>query len=330
MRVLRIIIPAVMTVTLCAAKEPLLVVHTEPISLCNGDLSVLGRRIARFQPRGYKDPFDVKPRPSLDEYRRKIPTNIFSSQTRGRMTRGRIEVAPVKEIPDTFLVLSSERELVNYPLLRASRWIEDNYPIEKDSNFFSDPNLIQVAGHDLRSKDLQAFLDLFMRRHLQTRLPRDLKNKIRAQAEREFWSSFLVPQLEKAETSGTPFVVISAPAHPIIGRDIVGHEIFHARYFLEPPFRDACDEYWDQKVPQAQKLIFYGALLDGYSMIQIDQELAANEFQAYVLQPNALAIKASRFLEMRALWPLVLLHRKPLQNFLRSKGIANIQVRMKW
>ena len=93
--------------------------------------------------------------------------------------------------------------------------------------------------------------------------------------EQEMYDRVIAP----ADERGKPYVVIMAPYEYGI---IVEHEVLHAQYFNDPAYREAVDDFWANKLSEAEKTAITNELGEEYD--QNDSYLIRNEFQAYALK----------------------------------------------
>ena len=188
--------------------------------------------------------------------------------------------------------------------------------------------LSQVGGHDKTSDDLRKFYNEFGRQRLEEEIPVgfDRMSRLRLEVERMFWSQFLLPELQKNK----PFVFLSAFAHPVGTERLVGHEAHHARYITEPQYAKIINDYWVSMSEEDRKL-FVGVMSENYAAMPNDPILAANEFQAYNLQPDSYqALSTSSLADLRAIAPLVLKHRQSLERKILGQGLKLLEVKAKF
>jgi hypothetical protein len=121
--------------------------------------------------------------------------------------------------------------------------------------------------------------------------------------------------LERAWAGKPRFVLLTfSHAGGIPDDEVVSHEILHAQYFTMPAYRQAIDAYW-RGLSEAQRAAVRAVLAGGYDTS--NEELMANEFQAYVLMSGA---------ERSHLRELLAEHRAPLLQLLAARGAQPIAV----
>lgn len=136
----------------------------------------------------------------------------------------------------------------------------------------------RIGGTDIRSADLQNYYRS-VGSHCQCPCPDGTGcatgNFCLSSAEQEMHDRVIAP----ADAKGKPYVVIMAPYEYGI---IVEHEILHAQYFNDPAYREAVDEFWSDKLSEAERTVITSELGEEYD--RNDSYLIRNEFQAYALK----------------------------------------------
>ena len=155
-----------------------------------------------------------------------------------------------------------------------------------------------IGGHDLRWEDLTGFYDAVADACL-TEEPMCLTPSEAAMHD----------LLERAaEVDGDLVVIAFAIRSPLRPYAVVGHEILHAQYFLEPDYREAVDLYW-ANIPADERQQIVDLLAQDYDAE--DELLMRNEFQAYILDPIAHSNLLEDFVDA---------HQEPLTAALVSAG----------
>lgn len=297
-----------------------------PISACSGELSALARALYATKPEGYVDIANINPRPNLAEFTRSHRTRLGSSQ------RPRIEIYRLQEYPSVFLALSPERLIINLMTLRASLAIEAGIDLS-NFDFVQSEFLVQIGGHDKTSDDLRTFYHRFGKSQLEAELPDSLNStsRLRLEAEREFWSDFMIPQLRSSEQNGQPFVFLSSFVDPIKTESIAGHEVLHAIFFLNKDYRGAMIEFWRNQVSVEDKAYFINQMKSTYENMPQDEILAANEWQAYMLEPDSYErLRTSNLEDLRNIAPLSLKYRERMIQVLTTKNLPFIQLKARF
>src|SRR5690606_35840263 len=100
--------------------------------------------------------------------------------------------------------------------------------------------------------------------------------------ERDLFENFILPTAKKYEN----FVLITyATVSSMLWNAVVTHEIMHAQYFLDQEFREIADQFWTEKVSDADKTQVRNTLSQHYDAS--NEFLMINEFQAYILMADA-------------------------------------------
>ena len=108
--------------------------------------------------------------------------------------------------------------------------------------------------------------------------------------EEELFKDVILPFAE----SQKPFVVISFS----IDNDwyiALSHEVLHAQYFLDSKYQEVVDGFWRDVVREEDKIKIKSILGRFYN--QNDEFLMRNEFQAYVLQAQAMQSSLQEFVK---------------------------------
>jgi hypothetical protein len=251
------------------ARPNLIINETSrPLSICDGSLRALVNRAIAAQPSGYVDPRGIE----LEHYKATAPSALFCGEGHAH-----VEIAELLEIPSTYLVLASERRILNLLLSRASAAIEHRMP-QTDREFLDSPRLFRVGGVDLQSQDLERFYRDVMKGKLKKRLSETFskEEKIQLGIERRFWREWLWPKLRDRSRE---FVVVSAPAHRILARRVASHEFLHAIFFTNPQFRKAIFKFWREHVEAKDRAFFISKLKSHYPEMPRNETLAANFFR---------------------------------------------------
>ena len=224
---------------------------------------------------------------------------------------GYTECAPITEVDGGHVCASSSPGFMNLALMRASLFAEGNFggkrgAVAATSDMPYRRGLAEAGGHDLRSEHLEGFW-----RGAERACAEQGASYCATREERALFEGYILPLLG----AGRPFVLIAFPSRA--GGSVVSHEILHAQYFLERPYRDATDRFWDERVTAPDKSAVKDALAWAYDVS--DDVLVRNEFMAYVLEPGARAGQLGAFVET---------YRLPLSDALRRAGTPPISVSM--
>jgi hypothetical protein len=194
-------------------------------------------------------------------------------------------------------------------LARASIYAQGLYGIPAGTVVSPDAPVVRTfiaraGGQDLRSDQLFAFYHAAA-----VRARRDGRYALTS-AERRMRA--LVQRLAHYY-GGRSFVLLTfgLTYEPTV---VVGHELLHAQYFMEPGYRAAVEAYWC-KLPWWQRSAVRRVLSPTYQ--KTNDALIKNEFQAYLLQRAA---------ERATLADFVPAHRHRLRKHLRDAGHPPVRV----
>ncbi len=222
---------------------------------------------------------------------------------------GYTECAPIAELEGGHVCASSSSAFMNRALLRASLFAEGNFgAVRGKVASTSDPayryGLVDAGGHDLRSEHLGAFWTGVERACAELGA-----TYCATREERLLFEVYILPLLAQ----GRPFALIAFPSDD--GGAAIAHEIFHAQYFLQAPYRETTDRFWDERVSATDKESVRNTLSAVYDVT--DDVLVRNEFMAYVLQPGG---------ELHLLATFVPDYRTTLRDALTRAGTPPLQV----
>jgi hypothetical protein len=239
----------------------------------------------------------------------------YAASHGGDHPHGVTECRWVAELDDVLLCASADTTMMNPLLTRAALFIEvDAGVVDRD-----DPLYLQfvriIGGFDLLKDHPDPARPDLLRYYsaLYEACARD-QTMCDAPAERAMRG-----MLAQAWEGRDQFVVITFAHRGEFPDDVViSHEILHAQFFTVPAYREVVEAYWaglDEQV-RAQLRETLGQL--GYN--PKDEELIMNELQAYILMNGA---------ELGRLGDQVELHREPLENALRARGVAPLQTELR-
>ena len=167
------------------------------------------------------------------------------------------ECASVQEIPGVYLCLNYTTLGMARGLARASIFIEglgkqvSALPFPKGTLLPLDSPALEnysnaIQGMDLKGQDLQKFYDVLLRKCADTGDVNWCPNKY----EQEMFEQFVLPHFQRDQH----FVVIT---HALVSKtpyqNIVSHEIMHAQYFLQPPFRKVAGDFWSNEMSEGER-----------------------------------------------------------------------------
>jgi hypothetical protein len=218
----------------------------------------------------------------------------------------------VAELEQVLLCGSYDRRAMNPPLTRAAIFVElrAHTVIGKDDPLYA-RQAAQIGGFDLlKDHPDPARPDLL---HFYAALDRSCAaNAALCPDEGERAMRAL---LERAWAGKPRFVLVTfSHAGGIPDDEVVSHEILHAQYFTTPAYRQAIDAYW-RGLSEAQRAAIRARFAGSYDTS--DEELMANELQAYVLMSGAERSNLRDFLAE---------HRAPLLALLASRGVPPLAV----
>ncbi|RZA05977.1 MAG: hypothetical protein EOP11_11485 [Proteobacteria bacterium] len=225
------------------------------------------------------------------------------------------ECREVSSLKGAQVCLFNGRGPMNDALLRASVSVEGLGKYNKgDIPKHDDSALIRIApmagGHDLPGEELAAFYE---RTALACETAKQAANVCFSAEEKEFYEKIVLPRTERRE----PLVVIGFEMKAGIShQSSVGHELLHAQYFLSQDFREVVDQFWIAELTDEDRARVRQRLSGLYD-VKIEL-LMRNEFQAYVLMPDAgmyqlgnevprFAVKLKKALADRGLAPIEIL-----------------------
>lgn len=204
------------------------------------------------------------------------------------------------EWPDTVVLQFPDLESQGAALNRLAAWREksaaprdrllDDLALATLIHGQGDSPALFYGGHDYRLRDVAAFFALAERQHLPLN-PEE--QHLRDQLRRQGW---LTESAEGAAPEGRERVLISftdlQTDNPRTRHDetvdgvrrhsVLLHELSHARFFLDPAYRQRCHWLWHQALSASEREQFRKRLGDaGYDGEQL--ELLINETQALLL-----------------------------------------------
>jgi hypothetical protein len=190
---------------------------------------------------------------------------------------GRALCVEITDVSDTVACFFADKRTMNLALERASTFIETRRGLQDDLVLLADGSMKNSAGHDLRGADLRRFRAAWEARHRAA--PALLGDTLRhpgLAVELDFWRGFLSCQLDRR-----PELILLAVVVDHLGPVALAHEVLHARFFRDPAYRAAALAFWREQVSAQDRERFRASYADTYN--SADEELLANEFQAYAL-----------------------------------------------
>jgi hypothetical protein len=192
------------------------------------------------------------------------------------------ECAEIAEIPGAFVCLSFFELDMNKMLGRAGVYAEGGYVLPRGTfPKETDPDVrklnLEVEGQDLKSEDLVPFFDGML-----ARCAAGDKDLCLNPSETAFYANVLKP----IEAKFKKFVILGFSAQSFDSYQVnLGHEMMHAQYMMQPKFKDVVDRFW-AAMPDADKAAIRRILAKN-AYDPRDEFLMRNEFQAYLLEPEA-------------------------------------------
>lgn len=192
-------------------------------------------------------------------------------------------------IPKTLMCMSNFVEVMNLTFLRTSIWAEGAYgnpfhSVVDQGHPSVRQNLENARGHDLKSADLVAFFNAADEKCNEGR------QFCLSSIEKEFRRTVLSPNVQ----GGKDFVLLGYSLRKNIFSKppyipFLSHEILHAQYFNTPGYKDVVAQFWHSKVSFEDQERIKAVLRNTYGVDDPIRgtELLHNEFQAYLLQPDA-------------------------------------------
>jgi len=173
-----------------------------------------------------------------------------------------------------------------------------------------DPALINyeklIAGHNLTA---EAIIGFYKSTASLEKSSKKSLNVEEAQFQKEFLSSNKITRL------GKDFYVIAVSVQNTeTTKELIGHEIYHAQYELNPKFRKTVDLFWNGIVNQKDKRKAADVL---GKMYNTSDRILIDEFQAYILEDGA---------ESGPLLKLAVKYKPKLQAALKKAGASLIMI----
>jgi hypothetical protein len=216
-----------------------------------------------------------------------------------------VEVAELKELPGTYVLLFNGSRFMNSALDRASLYIEKG-------ELLSDAQVVageeDSGGHNLRAEDVLQFWDKYQAQK-EPAGPSSSEDAAYLQIEQDLWHNVILPLARE-----NPNAVFLAASVDGGAGEVLTHELVHAQYVTQPEFRDVVEQFWHEQVSEEDKADVRDALSASYDVS--NEELVMNEFQAYLLQ---------RGNEDRELKAFVAKYEQPLRDALAARGVAVVQ-----
>jgi hypothetical protein len=216
---------------------------------------------------------------------------------------GLIECREAEEIPAAYLCLSFFQYDLNRLFGRASIFAEGGYELGRGSLANeSHPDMAKLnlttQGHDLKSSDLLTFF------------------KMSETSWNPYEKKFHDNVLLKLKKRHGKFVVLGFSYQAFDSyQSIVGHEVMHAQYLLQPQYAKTVANFWGTLSADERSAIRSALKEEAYD--PADEELMKNEFQAFVLEPDAETDRLAKFAQR---------YRVRLMNLLQQARIAPVQI----
>lgn len=236
---------------------------------------------------------------TLDLYRTNEPINIvdlFNLVPRYELMWPRVPrisqepkpaavIYELKQMPGVYLALFNTVSAMNDAFQRASIAIE-----QKEWPLRGTQVLGMVAGgHDLKGTDLLPFAEnakTTRELDLDPPMPLFAEQTAKAEAvrrilfEEEFFTRVILPTIAKRGAENVVFLAASTDASPL---RVVSHEMWHGYYFTNARYANAVREYWSKHLTAEEREQFK-KMAKGFAYDIADEELMANEFQAFMLE----------------------------------------------
>lgn len=243
--------------------------------------------------------------PSLD----RLWPRTFDPQQK---QKPRMIVFEIADIPGTYTVMFNDLLFMNNAFQRASVYIEQKKWPFRGVDIFG----ILAGGHDLKGPDLLRYLEAFKRDHAETvRAQGDGEYQRRIAMEAEFFDVVILPAIQKRGAENTVFL---AGAADFGSMRVISHEIWHAKFFTDPHFAQIARNYWE-RMPSADQDLFKDVAAEFKYDVK-DQELMANEFQAYMLnRDDVIPGKTAVEQKMKAMTDKL---RPAFLEYLKDQGVA--------
>ena len=226
----------------------------------------------------------------------------------------RAECARTIEIPNAYLCQNYARSDLNRAFLRASIFVEGGGDVRpgtvvslRDALYLKQSQ--EVLGHDLKSADLHAFYKALKKACKEKGEPEFCPT----QEEKDLLSHVLMP----ASKEQKHFVVISFSATDPGGwLSTVSHEVCHAQFFTQKKYEQTVNRFWKRTLTNEEREKVKSILEDDYD--SSNAYLMANEFQAYLLEIDALSGEMKEFVPR---------YRDELMEKLTKAGVPPLQLK---
>ncbi|MBL7542855.1 MAG: hypothetical protein JNL11_03520 [Bdellovibrionaceae bacterium] len=185
--------------------------------------------------------------------------------------------AEVVEIPHSYICSFKTKTEMNNTLLRMGFFTGTADGYVKGtlvSNSESALNMYKkvVGGHTLTSDDIIAF-------RLAANASSNTSSKLNDQ-ESDFYSNIITNI--SSQSTDSKYAIIAFANDASNYEVIVGHEINHASFYLQPTYKKAAKQFWQNKVSHEDKIKIRSILSKIYNAK--DDNIIVDEFQAYLTQ----------------------------------------------
>jgi hypothetical protein len=192
------------------------------------------------------------------------------------------ECAETAQLPGVYVCLSFFAVDMNRILGRASVYAEGGFSVPRGTFAKdTDPDVrklnVLIEGQDLKSEDLLPYFAT-----VRARCAAGEKALCLNPSESQFYERVFAPIAARYKK----FVILGVAAQSFDSyQSNLGHEVIHAQYMLQPHFKDEIDRFW-AALPDADKAAIR-KILAANAYDPHDEFLMINEFQAYLLEPEA-------------------------------------------
>jgi hypothetical protein len=218
-----------------------------------------------------------------------------------------IECVALDSVPGAYLFCSFYQRDINDALTRAGIFMGAGKGIPSEMILaHDDPTLLNykklVAGHNLPGSVVKRFF---------AALAGARDSKLETNRSEKIFRDLFLNSPEITERQENFYVIGLSIQTTKSYESILSHEILHAQYFLNPAFRKAVREFW-QDIPTEERAGIRETIGKAYNIV--DDGLVMDEFQAYLLQAKADRDLLRGFIR----------YREPLFSKLRESAVSPI------
>lgn len=198
---------------------------------------------------------------------------IFSDER----LESKLRCAEIVDLPGAFFCISSSRVLMNETFTRMGIFwgtVKGFAPgtILRADNHYLKKMIPLIDGHNLPGSIIEGFLSTI-------RMNSSSETKLSLQ-ELDFEKNF-VRLRQVADLRGQYYVIVISGDTPEVATT-VSHEMNHAKFYLDRNFREAVQQFWNNRISEKDKIDIEEKLAQIYNTQ--DLQVVIDEFQAYLLE----------------------------------------------